>query len=133
MWSDVPLPESILPPPAIGRHGMSLNRFKKIRATLSFGPSDETTLRADPWAFVRKLVDAFNSHRATAISPGWLLTVDESMIAWRGQVGLLDPSKCPHRSWVPRKPEPLGVELKTMGDALSGIMLRMEICEGAST
>lgn len=132
MWSDAPNSNSILPSPAMGRHGMSFNRFKRIRSALAFGPSDEATLRADPWAFVRKLVDDFNTHRATAISPGWLLTVDESMIAWRGQVGLLDPAKCPHRSWVPRKPEPLGVEMKTAGDALSGILLRMEICEGAA-
>lgn len=131
MWSDIPQPESILPPPAMGRHGMSLNRFRKIRSVLTFGPSDEASLRDDPWAFVRKLVDTFNSHRASSVSPGWLMTIDESMIAWRGQVGLLNPNKCPHRSWVPRKPEPLGVEVKTVGDSQCGIMLRMEICEGA--
>ena len=45
-------------------------------------------------------------------------------------LGILNIMKCPHLSWVPRKPEPLGVELKTVGDALSGIMLRIEICEG---
>ena len=131
MWSTTPQPDSMLPPPAIGQHGMTLNRFKKIRSVLSFGPSDEATLRGDHWAFVRGLVDAYNKNRADNITAGWLLTADETMFAWRGQVGKLDPTKCPHRSWVPRKPEPLGVEMKTLGDALSGVMLRMEICEGA--
>lgn len=46
---------------------------------------------------------------------------------------MLGPAKsrwCPHRSWVPSNPEPLGVELKTAGDSHSGIMLRLEIYEG---
>ena len=37
MWSTTPQPDSMLPPPAIGQHGMTLNRFKKIRSVLSFG------------------------------------------------------------------------------------------------
>ncbi|KAL3914376.1 MAG: hypothetical protein SGPRY_007648, partial [Prymnesium sp.] len=128
MWSDTPSPESILPPPMMGRHGMCINRFRTIRSVLAFGPSDKATLQADSWAFVRPLVDGFNQNRKENVTPGWLLTVDESMVAWRGRVGLLDPAKCPDRSWVPRKPEPLGVELKTAGDSLSGIMLRLEMC-----
>ena len=32
---------------------------------------------------------------------------------WRGAMGLKNPSKIPFRSWVPRKPEPLGAELNT--------------------
>jgi hypothetical protein len=31
---------------------------------------------------------------------------------------------------VPRKPEPLGVECKCTNDALSSMMLYIEICEG---
>ena len=131
MWSTTGDESLIVPPPAMGRHGMSYARFKKLRTALRFGPSDEQSLRADHWAFVRQLVDTFNEHRAgDYMKPGWLITADESMFAWRGQVGLLDINKCPHRSWVPRKPEPLGVELKSVGDALSGVMLRLEICEG---
>ena len=63
--------------------------------------------------------------------PGWLLTMDELMVAWRGKQGVLDPSNCPKISWVPRKPEPLGVEHKCTADALSGMMIFLEICEGA--
>ena len=32
------LPDSTMPPPAMGRFGLSLNRFKKLRSVLSFGP-----------------------------------------------------------------------------------------------
>ena len=114
----------------MGRHGMTYAEFKKIRSVLSFGPSDEASLRADNWAFVRNLVTLYNKSREEVVTPGWLITGDETMVAWRGQNGVLNIMKCPHLSWVPRKPEPLGVELKTVGDALSGIMLRIEICEG---
>lgn len=130
MWSDTPVPDSILPPPRLGLHGTSFAGFKKIRSVLSFGPRDEQSLRVDPWAFVRPLVDQYNAHRQTHFIPGWLMTIDETMVAWRGMVGLLNEDKCPHRSWVPRKPEPLGVELKTVGDSISGVMMRIEICEG---
>ena len=36
-------------------------------------------------------------------------------------------------SKVPRKPEPLGAELKTTGCALSGALLFIEICKGKET
>ena len=133
MWSDMPDLEQILPPPKMGRHGMTLNRYKKIRSVLAFGPSDLASLTRDPWAFCRPMADAFNEHMPLALDPGWLLTVDESMVAWRGRVGLLDPSKCPFRSYVPRKPEPLGLEVKNTGCALSGLLIFLEFCEGKAS
>ena len=52
------------------------------------------------------------------------------MFAWRGKVGKKDRKKCPHRMFVRRKPEPLGVEMKNIGCALSGLILFMEIVKG---
>jgi len=103
---------------------MTIKRWKKIRSVLSFGPCDELSLRQDNWAFVRPLVDSFNNCREGKVAPGWLLGVDELMSAWRGAQGQLDSRKCPKLSWVPRKPEPLGVECKATGDALSGTIPR---------
>jgi hypothetical protein len=51
MWSNMPDLEQILPPPKMGRRGMTLNRYKKIRRVLVFGPSDLASLTRDPWAF----------------------------------------------------------------------------------
>ena len=133
MWSDTPIPESVLPPPRMGRHGMSKNRWQAIKAALAFGPSDTASFEADEWCFIQPLVDAFNEHMAEAINPGWMLCVDESMCAWRGKVGKGDRNKIPKLSWVPRKPEPLGAELKASGDALLGAILRLEICKGKET
>ena len=130
MWSNQPMPGNILPPPRLGDHGMTMARWKKIRAVLCFGPSDASSFTSDRWCFVRLLVEAFNNHMANQVAPGWLLCVDELMVAWRGKVGEGDPSKCPWRSWVPRKPEPLGVEMKATACALSGLFLFLEICEG---
>ena len=140
-----------LPPPALGRHGMTFQRyaaclhatcidmctnvrycshalcfctarrFKKIKSVLSFGASDDSSFERDPWGFIRPMLDAFNAHMEDIVEPGWLLCLDEAMSAWRGAVGLNDPAKCPHRSFVQRKPEPLGVELKGVGCALSGM------------
>ena len=41
--------------------------------------------------------------------------------------------KCPKLSWVPRKPEPFGTELKTAGCALSSLIIRIELCKGKDT
>ena len=72
----------------------------------------------------------FNAHMAQAFSPGWLLIVDESMSAWRGRVGSGAHTLLPVLSFVPRKPEPLGLELKTTADALTSMMLFIEPCMG---
>ena len=97
---------------------------------LSFGPSDDASFAADPWCFVRPALDVLNEHTCAVVIPGWLLLTDEEMNAYRGMIGLNNEHKCPHRSFVKRKPEPLGVEMKGIGCALSGIVLRQEICEG---
>jgi hypothetical protein len=46
------------------------------------------------------------------------LVVDESMIPWKGNTGAA--GLVPHLSFVKRKPEPLGVELKTVCDCSTG-------------
>ena len=46
------------------------------------------------------------------------LTVDESMIPWKGNSG--GAGSAPHLSFVKRKPEPLGVEIKTVCDCTTG-------------
>ena len=46
------------------------------------------------------------------------LVVDESMIPWKGNTGAA--GLVPHLSYVKRKPEPLGVELKTVCDCSTG-------------
>ena len=133
MWSYEPMAESVLPPPRMGRHGMSKNRWKAIRSALAFGPSDDASFDQDEWCFIDPMVTAFNEHMADVVNPGWLQCVDETMSAWRGKQGKRDSKKCPKLSLVPRKPEPLGTELKTAGCARSGMIITIGICKGKET
>ena len=130
MWSKTQDPKSTAPPPMMGRFGMSKNRFDKLRAIFSYGPSDDAAFAENDWCFCEPMVDAFNEHMHKQVNPGWLLAPDESMSAWRGKVGKKDTKKCPHRMFVQRKPEPLGVELKNIGDAESGLILFQELTKG---
>lgn len=61
-----------------------------------------------------------------AWSPGTYLTVDESMLAWVGTGDV-------HLTYLPRKPTPLGIMMKTVVDSDSGIILGGELCEAAGT
>ena len=130
MWAKTPLPTSSAPPPMMGRFGMTENRFSKIRAVFRCGPSDAASFAANDWCFVENILDGFNQRMSEQFTAGWLLGTDESMGAWRGKVGKLDPKKCPKLMYVQRKPEPLGTEFKNIGDALSGVILRQEITKG---
>ena len=109
---------------------MNIGRFNKLKAVLRFGPEDTDAFQDNEWCFVEGLVTAFNDHMKDVVIPGWMLAPDESMFAWRGKVGKNDRTKCPKLMFVRRKPEPLGVELKNIGCALSGLILFMEIMKG---
>lgn len=130
MWSLTPGVDDILPPPAMGRFGMTLDRWMKLRSAMRFGPDDTPDFESNLWCFVEKMVTDFNEHMAAVFTPGWLLSMDESMSAWRGKQGEKNISKIPNMSWVPRKPEPMGAELKTTACALSGMLIFVEICKG---
>ena len=77
----------------------------------------------DPWHEVRWLVDGQNKNRRKTCRASWLVVVDETMWQWTGQ-GM------PHLSFVQRKPEPLGCEIKNLCCGESGVMLFLEIQEG---
>ena len=123
-------PDDLVPPPAFGKlHGMQENRWLKLRAKAQFGPLPTPE---DKWAFIRPIEDSFNSHMARIYTPGWLLAPDESMDPWIGPAGP-GPDRIPRRSFVRRKPKPLGAEVKACGDATTGILIRNETCCGKET
>lgn len=137
MWRTTSEPGDIYAPPAIGQHGMPKNRFETLRSL--FGKPfrrDESDLNPnDPWRYCRSIVDLFNTHRLKLIVPSWLLEMDESMSAYLGAEGVADGEHAnsdpiPHRSFVERKPEPLGAELKVICDGESGVFLQLELQEG---
>jgi hypothetical protein len=54
---------------------------------------------------------------------GTHLTIDESMIGWEG-------ASAGHLSFIPRKPHPLGFQMKTVCDSKAGLFLNAEFAEG---
>ena len=130
MWAKESPKGTSTPAPHFGLFGMSQNRFFAIKARLRFGPEDHDSFQENDWCFVEGLFDGFNDHMKDVVIPGWLLAPDESMFAWRGKIGKNDRTKCPHRMFVRRKPEPLGVELKNIGCTMLRMILFMEIVKG---
>ena len=128
-WSIVD--SDLLPAPAFGqRFGMSRDRFELlVRCTTFHDPQEDTAIPLDPWRQVRTFIDKFNANRAENVVPGWVLVVDESTSKWRSLGDWYDLGM-PHVTKIPRKPEPVGLELKDMCDGESGIMLYLEIMEG---
>jgi hypothetical protein len=108
---------------------LSSDRFTRIMRYLSRGPDGTETMKeSDPWAEVRWMVDGFNNSRRTQFKCGWVVTPDEFMIQWTGASG--PTNGMPHMSYVPRKPVPLGCEVKCVADGTSGVMMYLEIQEG---
>ena len=90
----------------------------------------------DPSRYVRRLLEAFNTRRKMLFVAGWMLTEDELMVLWLGAEGVrdgfgADPFPIPNLSYIERKPDPLGAELKVLACAVSGMTLRVELQEGA--
>ena len=112
--------KGMMPPPMFGDI-LSQDKFKRYHRYISEGPNSAG--KNDPWREVRWLVRGYNANRRATIIASWLIVVDETMWAWTGQ-GM------PHLSFVKRKPEPLGAEVKNLCDGLSGVMLYLELQEG---
>ena len=101
--------KGFMPPPDFGRV-LSRDRFKRILRYWARGTTeDKEQLRANPWAQVDKWVRGFNAARLREIVPGSSLTPDEMMLEWKGKSG---HGGLPHLSFIKRKPQPLGTELK---------------------
>ena len=112
----------VIPGPQLRRF-MPYNRFSQLSNVIAFADMTVEIPTSDPWYPIRAFVNSLNAHRKNHIVIGWLLCIDETMWKWIG-LGL------PHQSYIPRKPEPLGVELKTVCDVESGIMVFIELQEG---
>ncbi len=97
---------------------MARDRFEAIKAQFATHPLNPDY--SDRWYPIRDFVDRFNKNRRENIFPSWRVVVDECMCAWRGK-------DLPHLSFIPRKPEPYGVEFKSIADGESGVLLTLEI------
>lgn len=77
----------------------------------------------DPFQATRHMWETCRNVFLNAVSPGWLLTLDESMVKWVGK-------NMPGLMVVPRKPTPVGLEVHTLCCSQSGILINFEVYEG---
>jgi hypothetical protein len=85
---------------------MSQKRFKDIVRMHVFEVYSLEKLNSDPLYQIRSTIDAFNDHMAKCVIRAKYLVIDESMNQWLG-IGIPNVKK------VPRKPHPVGQELKS--------------------
>ena len=75
-----------------------------------------------------KLFDDFIQTRRDRFAAGCVIVEDKSMISWNPQSTAF--GGLPNISFIPRKPEPLGTELKTVCCGTTGVMLYAEVQKG---
>lgn len=121
--------DGLFPAPAYGvRFGMGLHRFEEILMCMAFAMPEERE-NGDKWYQVRPLIEMSVQHWKQHFSPGFILTVDESMFAWYGKGNYYEDGM-PAVMKIKRKPKGVGCEIKTICDSTSRIMIGMEINEG---
>lgn len=89
---------------------------------------DEAKKATDDWWRVRKYIDRFCDHVKDSMYISSLVCLDESMSALVPKT--TKSGNLPNLSYVERKPEPLGKELKVAMDALIGKCTWLEVQEG---
>ena len=107
-------------------HIMPVSQFEQIYCVFELAQNPPTLgddTPTDPFAKVRRWVDACNRCWKGAFTPGLFLVVDESMIFWSGR-GM------PGWIVIPRKPRSTGLEGKTTCCGQTNILLHFDPQEG---
>ena len=107
---------------------MTKTRFKFIKSywcrQFELNMSDEEKTRNKWW-----LDHGFNENRSKTVAASRVLTLDESMSAFRPQTE--KSGNLPNISYIMRKPENLGTELKAVSStSCNGPMIYLEVQEG---
>jgi hypothetical protein len=117
--------------PNFGRY-MAKYHFDQIMANFCLIEPDAAAQvqQQDKWRAARPIVDGFNRRRKVVISAGQFITIDESMCPWQGQGDWNPINGCPRIIKIPRKPTPVGVEIKNLIDCQTKCLLFLEMQEG---
>ena len=141
LFRDKPREFDIFGPPNLGKYGLSKNRLNKLLGLIwKHWEVDESDLDAsNQFRYIEHLETNFNDHRYNTIMPGWKLNADELMSWYTGEsgdptistdLGIFNPKLLPSPDLVPRKPQPVGKEVKCVADGQSGAMMRLEFQRG---
>ena len=91
---------------------MTKSRFDEIKKAFWILFADETLEGSDDWWRVMAGINGFNENRKRTIMSPNTKVLDETMSAFAPQK--TPTGNLPHLSHIPRKPEPLGTEFKTV-------------------
>ena len=105
---------------------MTLHRFKDMKLFMPYLWENATIKETDQWWKISKLFADFNENRVQTILSSNTKTVDETMSAFRPRT--TKHGNLPHLSFIQRKPEDLGTEMKTIACTVTKIMLGIELC-----
>ena len=114
--------------PNFGKY-MPLRRFEMFISNLQLIEYTEQQLNSNRWIPIDGFVDEFNKRVSSFFKPGDMVTVDESMIKWTGQGGWSNKGM-PHVTKIPRKPTPVGCEVKNVACADTRIMFHLVLQKG---
>lgn len=103
---------------------MSLQRFRFIMRSIRFDDSNSRVERkhVDKLAYIREVFDIFTRNCITNYEPSDFMTVDEMLIAFRGN--------CPFRQYIPRKPAKFGIKIHAACDVKTHYTFNMEVYVG---
>jgi hypothetical protein len=126
-WASTSVPGTFQQPRCYGkRMRMSKHRFEALESAMQYCELD----RGDRWWPIRKLLERFNEHMKLVFVAGKWVTIDESGFWWLGKDGQWHHDGMPHVTKIIRKPRSVMAELKSLCDAISGIMIAVELQEG---
>ena len=99
----------------------SRDRFLQIYWMLHVGESSSPTKRSKNQPFLDKIIPLFQKH----LQPSRQLSIDESMIAFRGRVSF--------RQYIHGKPQPWGIKAYVLSESKTGYMYNLVIYYGKET
>ena len=108
---------SLFPLLEYGKVIINLKRFKSILQYLQFSNN------ADPDQQIPDFVDSINKNFQSSLAPGSYVMLDQSMIKSFHQ-------NLKRKIKIIRKPRPIGNKVKKLSDAMSNIVLKLELYKG---
>ena len=116
--------------PYLGNDGikrvMTKNRFEELSRFLHFNNSEEEPPKTDPrfdrLYKVRPVLEYFNRKMLEVYQPGKNLSVDETMIAFKGRLAF--------RQYMPNKPIKYGIKVWVAADSSNGFALKQKVYLG---
>ena len=126
LWKDGGRTEGYKSIPNLDKDIMPSYRFKQIKYFITYMWADEELkAKGDPWWQIVQITHEFNECRRKKVRTSNVRVADESMSAFRPRT--TKHGNLPHLSFIKRKPEDLGTELKTAACPELGIMEYIEI------